>query len=143
MFKTLTIIIAVVATLGILMTGAFGQSISWKVANQATFEWQAVTTMNEGDPMLPTDVVTYQPWAKKSDGTNIMKIGAPTNAPTATLTFTQEGSFFVGVSTIRTVADGNKIESIVSWSDNPLVVTNNSVFGYKFYYLPDQTMLIN
>lgn len=121
-----------------LMGNAFG--ITWHTANQATIEWDAVTTNINGDPLPPDETVEYVVYLANAvtdpNKTNPAEVwrGA---AATATITLNVEGRFLVGVKAVRKLSDGTTAtESVVNWSDDPLVCLGGTDFGLRFYLPP-------
>jgi hypothetical protein len=92
------------------------------VANEKTVGWDVVALVQ------PTDVITYNVHTKNLATDEITFI-KNVSVLRATIQFTVEGKFAVGVSTVRTVADGEVVESTINWSDingastpNPFII---------------------
>jgi len=116
-----------------LMTMVMASSVlalEWHTANQATVAWDTV------DKIVDTDVISYVLYFKIV-GTDIPILAGETADLRFTITFTDEGKYYIGVATKRVVADGEALESKINWSD----VNGESTpdpFGVKFYVKPDQ-----
>lgn len=130
------------AVLVLLMAGiAFAQT--WHTANQATVEWDAVTTINGGDPLPAGDTIEYTVYLANAitdpDKNNPAEIATITGT-SQLITLNVEGSYFVGVKAIRKIADGTNVgESVVAWSDDPQYVLAGETFGLRFFHPPDAT----
>lgn len=110
---------------------------NWHTANQATLQWNAVTTNINGDTV--TDAVEYVVYMANAvtdpNKTNAVEVWRGTETQ-ALLTLNTEGQYFVGVKAVRKLADGEAVaQSEVAWSDNPLCVEGEVTFGLR-YYLP-------
>ena len=128
---------SVIAILLIFTGIAFAQQ--WYTANQATVEWDAVTTLDNGDPLPPTDIMEYVVYLANAitdpNKDNPSEI-ATTTSTSQLITLNVEGSFFVGVKAVRKIADGTVVgESEVAWSDDPQFVQGGETFGLR-YFLP-------
>lgn len=127
-----------VAVLVLLMTGiAFAQT--WHTTNQATVEWDAVTTIDNGDPLPAGDTIEYVVYLANAitdpNKTNPAEVATITGT-SQLITLTAEGSYFVGVKAVRKIADGTNVgESAVAWSDDPQYVQGGVTFGLR-YFLP-------
>lgn len=96
---------------------------TWKTANQVTVGWDAVTT--------PTGTITYKVYSRpEAGGTATLMTTAPTTQ--ATVTFTQEGRYYLGVSTVRTVGGVEVESSTISWSSDPSVTFQAQTFGVEY-----------
>lgn len=96
---------------------------TWKPTNQVTVGWDAVTS--------PTGTITYKVYSRpEAGGTPTLMATVP--ATQATVTFTQEGRFYLGVSTVRTVGGVAVESSTVSWSSDPAVTFQAQTFGVEY-----------
>ena len=116
---------------------AFAQT--WHTTNQATVEWDAITTLSNGDPLPATDTVEYVVYLANAitdpGKTNPSEIARTTDT-SQLITLNVEGQYFVGVKAIRKIADGTEVgESEVAWSDLPQYCQNGETFGLR-YFLP-------
>jgi hypothetical protein len=108
-------------------------AFEWKQVNQVTIAWDPVETLGDGSALPPGSTIKYQVYTKDAAGIIAPKIEV--DATQALLTFTTEGNYIVGVSTVRYV-DGAKVsESIINWSDTNGVMTPNP-FGISSYQSP-------
>jgi hypothetical protein len=125
----LLISLVVWALIGLGMSGiCHGQT--WKPTNSVIAGWDAVA------PPATGGTISYKGYSKKEDGTGQKEHGSFTTNQ-GTWTFTEEGRFFLGVSTIRTVQGVSVESSTISWSDNPAVTFQAQTFGIQ-YILPAQ-----
>ena len=134
--KKLFLILAL--TFAIILPAA---AIDWHTANQVTIAWDAYTT-----DIQPGDKITYKVYSKKLPNGEEISLGEFSEL-SATVTFTSEGRYIVGVSTVRGVdEDGNgafdpateqTLESEINWSD-----TNGDYtpvpFGLRYFINPGQ-----
>lgn len=112
---------------------------TWHTANQATVAWDAVTTIDNGDPLPPTDTIEYVVYLSNAitdpNKDNPVEVARTTNLEQL-ITLNVEGQYFVGCKAIRKIADGTEVgESVVAWSDDPQYVLNGETFGLR-YFLP-------
>ena len=101
----------------------------WKTANQVTVLWDPVT--------VATGTVSYKTYYRPaSSGPEVFTYVSTITEVQATITFTLEGRYFLGVRSVRNV-DGIEVESsTISWSDNPLVCAGGVTFGVQYYIPP-------
>lgn len=121
---TITIIIGIL----FLLISIPAWSQTWYPANQKTVAWDAVT--------VPSGTVTYKLYSQPESG------GTPTLMTTvattqATVTFTVEGRYYLGVSTVRTVSGVEVESSTISWSNNPAVCAGGATFGIQYLVAPN------
>lgn len=124
----------------VLLATAGAQQIYYQ--NQATLEWDAVTTDLGGVPLLPTDVVEYQVYmydrytgvANPQDPTQLTYVGA-TAATELLIVFPYRTEWAVGVRARVTDAGANIRYSGISWSD----VAADTESGVPFWYVPYST----
>jgi len=113
----------------VLISGlAVGQV--WHLANQATVAWDESTALVNGDPIPAGDIVRYKIYL--SDGVGNRTELEETDNSQATITFTNEGQFFVGVSSLRYDQENNLLsESPITWSN----VEPSEPFGFVFWQM--------
>lgn len=97
---------------------------TWHPVNQVTVGWDAAN--------LATG---YKIFIKSVDGAIEKEVGATADL-THTITFQEEGRYFLGVQSVREV-DEEIFHSVIVWSDNPKVCANGEAFGAIYYELPD------
>jgi hypothetical protein len=119
-----------------LAVPAFAQVSNWHIANQATVGWDAVTQLDNGDPLPAGDVVQYVVLLANAltdpNKTNPAEVGTVT-ALEYTVTLNVEGRYLVGIRAER-IVEGTKVsESIVAWSDDPAYVANGETFGLSYF----------
>ena len=96
----------------------------WHPTNQVTIAWDAADR-----------ATNYKLFVKSVKGTNIAEVGATADL-SYTITFQEEGRYFLGVQSVREI-DGETFYSTISWSENPKVCANAEAFGAIYYELPD------
>jgi len=96
----------------------------WYPTNQVTIAWDAADR-----------ATSYKLFVKSVDGTNAAEVGATVDL-TYTITFLEEGRYFLGVQSVREI-DGETFYSEIAWSDNPEACFNDEAFGAVYYELPD------
>jgi len=116
-------------------------SQEWHTGNETTIGWDAVTTLQNGDPIPAGSTVTYDVHLANAitdpDKENPVKI---TTVPIPTLEYTitlgTEGKFFVGLSANR-VVDGDIVGvSEIKWSDDPSACEGGNTFGLMYFVPP-------
>jgi len=96
----------------------------WHPTNQVTVAWD-----------IADKATSYKVFTKLADDTDVFEVGA-TSELSYTITFIEEGRYFLGVQSIREI-DGEIFHSEISWSDNSEVCFNDEAFGAVYYELPD------
>ena len=115
-------------------------SIEWKTANQATVQWDAVTTLSDGNPVPSDNSVKYRVYLANAvtdpDKTNPSLLTTnPISALEYIITLNTEGKYYIGVSAVRYDSTGAEIadtESDINWSDTNGESTPNP-FGLVYY----------
>lgn len=95
--------------------------------NQLTVAWDEVT--------VPSGTVSYKVYIKPEAG-GTEALATTVTATQATVTFTQEGRYFLGVSSVRTVNAIPIESSTISWSNVAAVCQNGVTFGAQYYVPP-------
>lgn len=117
-----------VATLVILNTCAMdAKAQTWKTANQATVGWDAVT--------VPSGTVSYKVYVKPETG-GTETLATTVTATQATVTFSQEGRYYLGVASVRTVNAVPVESSTISWSNVAAVCQGGVTFGIQYITPP-------
>jgi hypothetical protein len=119
-------------------TSAFSQE--WHTTNQITVVWDAVTEMQGGIAIPETDLIEYRVYLANAitdpDKTNPAEIGIAGDT-SYVITLVDEGQYFVGLQTIRSLADGTLIgESVIGWTDDPAIVLDGHTFGIRHFLPP-------
>jgi hypothetical protein len=111
------------------------QEIEWIVANQATVQWDEVTTLESGDP-IPSGTISYEVFIVKAeqDKSEAVLLGETPNL-SFLITFSEEGNYLWGVQTLRQV-NSDIMKSGISWSDDGLSNLSGIPEGVKFFELP-------
>jgi archaellum component FlaF (FlaF/FlaG flagellin family) len=103
-------------------------------------EWDAVSAE-------PGESVEYNLYILRmyADPGNKIRVGESMNTQEA-ITFTEEGTWIVGVSSVRVMADGTtRIENPdISWSDDVTRVQDGQTFAVQYYELlpPPQNLRV-
>ena len=113
--------------LAIFLSSIIVSAQVWHPTNQVTLGWAAANK-----------ATSYKVFTKSVDGTNIVEVGV-TSDLTYTITFQNEGRYFLGVQSVREI-DRETFHSEISWSDNPEVCFNAESFGAVYYEPPDATI---
>lgn len=114
-------------------------SHEWITTYQATVSWEPVTEFTNGQPIPVDDTIEYVIYLVEEDsetreGFCDLWFTAETEY---TISFEKEGRFFVGLKTLRKDFDGVLLsESVVGWSDDPLIVKDGETFGIRYFYTP-------
>ena len=119
--------------LGLAVFGGYvvAHAIEWHTANQITVAWDANTAV------VAPDVLKYGVYTKMlPDGEPVLLQEQDSTA--VTITFQAEGRYIIGVTSVRYVggAEGERLESVVNWSDENGASTPNP-FGASYYTIPD------
>ena len=116
----------------LMATAGLGQT--WVNTNQTTVAWDAVSYgLDAGETLI---YKTYLSNAKTDPNkTNPASIGE-TEALQYQFTFTEKGSYFVGLQTIIRVDGEDVAASEIVWSDDPIVAAGGQTFGIRFYPNP-------
>jgi hypothetical protein len=108
----------------------------WINTNQATVAWDAVAydlDTSAGETLI---YKTYLANAK----TDPEKVSPAFIGETAELsyqfTFTEKGSYFVGLQSVVRVDGEDVAESAIGWSDDPTFAQAGATFGLRFYPAP-------
>jgi hypothetical protein len=118
---TLVLLLLLLLPIAYCPSPAFSQT--WKPTNQVTVGWDTVTS--------PTGTITYKIYSRpEAGGTPTLMTTVP--ATQATVTFTQEGRYYLGVSTVRTVGGAEVESSTISWSSDPSVTFQAQTFGVEY-----------
>jgi hypothetical protein len=122
----------------VFSVSAFAQE--WHTANQITVQWDDVTEMQGGVAIPETDIIEYRIYLANAitdpDKTNPAEIDI-TGDTSYVITLVGEGQYFVGLQTIRKLADGTLIgESYIGWTDDPAIVLDGHTFGIRHFLPP-------
>ncbi len=119
-----------------------GQAQDWRRTDQATVAWDPVTTLVTGDPIPTTDTVKYEVWRVREalkDDPNAPIYIEETDQAQYTITFTEEGKWFVGIVSVRYVNGVDRVRGeTISWSWDVAVAP--SPFGIVYYVGPAGVM---
>ena len=128
----------VAALVGFLL-GSYAFAIEWVPTNSSVVTWSPVTNFENGDPIPAADSVEYAVYivdAASSDKSIPCELGV-TSDILYTITLVAEGKYLVGLKTIRKCANGVDVsESVIGWSDDPLIVSEGKTFGLSYFFIP-------
>jgi len=130
--------IALILLLCLVAFAACGQQVFYK--NQATLQWDAVTTDSAGNPFLPTDTVSYDVYiydhvAGVADPQNpalLISMGN-TSALEQLIVFPKRTTWAAGVRVKLTDSGANITTSPIAWS---YIVADADVVAGPFLYSP-------
>lgn len=107
---------------------------SWRPADQATVQWDAVAVPSGS-------TIEYRVYTRtNSQGAGEGIVAAVVGIPSATVQFSIEGRYFVGVQSVRKVGGAEVASSGISWSDVPAVCQGGNTFGVVYYIPPAAPM---
>lgn len=114
---------------------AFGQEIIYR--DQATLQWDAVTTDVNGDPLLPEDTVEYEVFIYDSaltiddqDPANLIAIGT-TSLTEQLIVFPSRKNWVAGIRAKLTDGSGYSTYSDIVWSYEEVPATSAGPFAYQ------------
>jgi len=118
-----------------LATPAFGET--WYNANQATVAWSPVTTLADGQALPAGSTIQYRVYIQDSILAEPVEVtSAAIPATSFVITFSNEGSYYVGARAER-VAGGSVVSSsVIAWSSDPANCQGNEAFGVRQYAAP-------
>jgi len=126
------------ALVGFLL-GSYAFAIEWHTMYQATITWEASPGLEDNWELPATESLEYAVWLAAEadkDKTNAKEVGI-TSDLIYTVTKQDEGKSFVGVQTLRKLADGSiTSKSNIAWSDNPEAVFEGTTFGLVYWHVP-------
>ena len=103
-------------------------------ANQVTLGWDAVTKLSNGSTIPASDTIKYQVYTKPNSISAGQKVGAEITATQLLISFSAEGSYFLGVESLR--YQGTTLISkgpTISWSDTASVCKDGIAFGVNYW----------
>jgi hypothetical protein len=119
------------------------KAVDWYAANQATVAWTPVATMDSGKAIPAGSVVKYQTYLNDAiadpDKQNPIDTGIVDIAE-KTFTLSTEGKFYAGVRALRYIGEALVSQSIIIWSDDPIVCKDGKTFGLTHYLVPDNAV---
>ena len=130
--------IALILLLCLVAFAACGQQVFYK--NQATLQWDAVTTDSAGNPFLPTDIVSYDVYiydhvvgvADPQNPTLLISVGN-TSALEQLIVFPKRTTWAAGVRVKLADSGANVTTSPIAWS---YIVADADVVAGPFLYSP-------
>ena len=97
-----------------------------------TITWPDVVTDIEGNPILDTDVITYEVFITKApfDPAEAVSLGVVLDSEvTIDISMLTRGYYYVGVRSVGTTAEGEVGLSFISWSNDPASVDPTQRFA--------------
>lgn len=123
---------ALALVLLLLGLAAWGQPLEYAV-NSAVVEWDAPTTMDNGTPIPAGEVVSYEYGIAPLSSRAVFVVQGTGTATQGTVTAPAEGSWLVGVRTVRVVGEYRALSPIL-WSDDPANPEGGFVIVYAAAY---------
>ena len=113
-------------------------AFEWIGTNQATIEWNPVTTISGDDPIPAGDTIKYRIYTKTEPGGIETFIGE-TDKLTYTITFSTEGRYVAGVRAVRVPKDQSmETLSPYTWSNSTDRKAVPVPFGLEYYLNPSE-----
>jgi len=147
-FKEFPCVCLLIAML--LFVPAPASALDWHTANQKTIGWDAY----DNSAGNPGDVIAYNVYLRNTV-TGVQSLVDETTELSILITFTTEGMYLAGISTVRKVdinLDGVYdatdvdesgfpiiLESDISWSDSADIVAVPIPFGLRYFVAPTET----
>jgi len=129
--KKFIVVLAIVFS--VLVVPAFGQE--WVNTNQATVAWDAVAyDLDAGETLI---YKTYLANAKTDPDKGSPALIGETDQLQYQFTFTEKGSYFVGIQSVVRVDGEDVALSEIGWSDDPTFAQAEATFGLRFYPVPN------
>jgi len=116
-------------------------AIDWITANQVTLAWAPVATLENGEPIPDGNIIKYEIFYVPDNGnksTDYSLLGETLDAEYV-ITFTDEGSFILGVRATRWINEQLRGKSEIVWTDNPDAMKEKTAQGIIFFRLPGRT----
>ena len=127
---------AMITILSLIAFSMESNATTWKVANQVTVAWDAVTTLTDGTSIPAGSTIQYQVYIRTDPTGNSVASGNPITALQCLVTFAAEGFYDIGIKAQRVVAGQVVSESVIAWSNDPLVAQGGNDFGVQYYLSP-------
>jgi len=110
----------------------------WIAANQVTLAWQPVATLENGQPIPEGNIIKYEIFYVPENGNKRVdnKLLGETLDVKYVITFTDEGSFILGVRATRWINETLRGRSEIIWTDDPAVMKDGITQGIIFFRLP-------
>lgn len=131
----------------LLLFASVASAETWYKVNQATFAWDAVTTLVQEDgttiPVPATDVIRYNVFVKDRKTGAENEVAHEILETQFTISFPNEGFYYLGAQTVRYVSvDGlipsgdPPLTSAIAWSSDAAACLNNDPFGVRNHLPP-------
>lgn len=132
-----------IVLLTILFLSFNAQAIIWSPPNQSTLGWDAVTTLENGDPLPAGSQIVYNIYIKwGASGNPVLLTPTPISETQFTITFPSdmEGQVTAGVEAVRLVNGEEESRSVISWTDdiNQVDPSIGDTFGWEIWFAPAQ-----
>jgi len=142
MVRRLFIVFAFLVCFGaVIAAGAMlPGDLHWHVARKATIAWSQDYKLEDGRS-LPSGTIKWLVYLRDAAGNERQVTSKPITMPRYTLTLPGEGSYLVGVQSVRTATADKSDTAVVAaapivWSSDPAVVAGRRPFGLRFFSPP-------
>ena len=102
------------------------------LAATATVAWDPVTLLVDGASLPPGQTFQYKIYIRADPSGIPVAASQLINGTQATVTFVSEGSYDLGVSTVRMEGTAVLDESDIGWSNDPAVAAGGNIFGGRY-----------
>jgi len=125
-----------------LLAGA-ALAIDWFPTNQKTIAWDPVITLEDGSSVPAGDTIKYNVYVKDRSSSDVVFLGEVSETY-ALVTVSHEGFFYVGIETVRYLADqsdpelGKLLSANIAWSNDPIYCQDGKIFGLRYHVPPGQ-----
>jgi hypothetical protein len=117
-------------------------AVDWLTANQVTLAWNPVTSMEGGAAIPEGDVISYEVFSVPEIGDKALdlKLEGETLSTEMTISFIEEGRFYLGVRAVRQKYDKRVSQSQVIWTDDPGAMKDGKAQGVIFSRAPSEPL---
>ena len=127
-----------ISVLLLLLLPCCASAQTWHTTNQVTLAWDAVTLLDNGQPVPATDTVKYQTYVKfqNADAAPVA-IGSETALTQQAIAFSSEGRYYLCVDAVRYIPNEPEGQrSGLSCSHDGAVTATGTPFGVKYFNKP-------
>ena len=126
----------------VLICAQFANAVDWLTANQVTLAWNPVISMEGGAAIPEGDVISYEVFSVPEIGDKALdlKLEGETLSTEMTISFIEEGRFYLGVRAVRQKYDKRVSQSQVIWTDDPGVMKDGEAQGVIFFRAPSEPL---
>jgi hypothetical protein len=126
--------LAALLMVAVILCATHAMAQVWYDANQVTFAWDAVTKLADGTTIPAGNTVKYQVYSKPNSVSTGVKVGTEITATQLLISFSVEGSYFLGVEALR--YNGTTLISKsapITWSDVAANCQGGVAFGVNYW----------